>query len=132
MRVVRNPAYGPPEDSGTPSGWQSPQAMSAPFVPHSPGGLRRPSDVGFTEAMTMMLLACAQSVRASTSSSTPKKLGCWMTSAAMSSPWYFARSATDNTPFGQATSSKRTPWPLVVADLAKYQGEDIAALVIQQ
>ena len=30
MRVVMKPKYGPPEDSGTPSGWPSPTAMSAP------------------------------------------------------------------------------------------------------
>ena len=50
IRVVRKPAYGPPEDSGTPSGWQSPQAMSAPFAPHSPGGLRMASEVGIHRA----------------------------------------------------------------------------------
>ena len=40
MRVVMKPKYGPPEDSGTPSGWPSPTTMSTPFVPHSPGGFR--------------------------------------------------------------------------------------------
>ena len=114
MRVVRKPAYGPPDDSGTPSGWQSPQAMSAPFVPHSPGGLRMPSDVGFTDAMTMMLCACAQSVIASTSSSWPKKFGCWMTMAVTSSPSYFARSATESVPRGHGISSNFTPCPLAV------------------
>ena len=45
-RVVMKPKYGPPEDSGTPSGWPSPQAMSAPFVPHSPGGFSSASAIG--------------------------------------------------------------------------------------
>ena len=80
------PKYGPPEDSGTPSGWPSPQTMSAPLAPHSPGGLSIASDIGFTTAITSMPASCAQSVSASTSSSAPKKFGCWITSAVMSSP----------------------------------------------
>ncbi len=50
--------------------------MSTPFVPHSPGGLNNASDSGLTTAMTSALLACAQSVIASTSSIWPKKFGC--------------------------------------------------------
>ena len=46
MRVAMKPKYGPPEDSGTPSGWPSPQTMSAPCTPsmrapHSPGGFEQ-------------------------------------------------------------------------------------------
>ena len=54
MRVVMKPKYGPPEDSGTPSGWPSPTAMSAPRAPHSPGGLSSASEVGLTTAITSM------------------------------------------------------------------------------
>ena len=46
IRVVMKPKYGPPEDSGTPSGWPSPQTMSTPFVPHCPGGFSTASEVG--------------------------------------------------------------------------------------
>ena len=60
--VAMKPKYGPPDDSGTPSGWPSPQAMSAPFVPHSPGGFSTASDVGLTTPITSALFACAQSV----------------------------------------------------------------------
>ena len=52
--------------------------------PHSPGGLSSASEIGLTTAMTSAPCACAQSVSASTSSSTPKKFGCWITSAVMS------------------------------------------------
>ena len=52
MRVVMKPKYGPPEDSGTPSGWPSPTTMSTPFAPHSPGGFSIASDSGFTTAIT--------------------------------------------------------------------------------
>ena len=41
MRVAMKPKYGPPDDSGTPSGWPSPTAMSAPRRPHSPGRLEQ-------------------------------------------------------------------------------------------
>ena len=88
------PKYGPPDESGTPSGWPSPQAMSAPFAPHCPGGFSTASDSGFTAAITSMPASCAQSVSASTSSSEPKKFGCWITSAVMSWPRYFSRLAT--------------------------------------
>ena len=86
MRVVMNPKYGPPEDSGTPSGWPSPQAMSAPRAPHSPGGRRSASETGFTTAITIMPISCARSVSSSTFSSVPKKFGCWITSAVTSWP----------------------------------------------
>ncbi len=76
MRVVMKPKYGPPDDSGTPSGWPSPTAISTPSNAPLPGGFSMPSDVGFTDAMTKMSRARAQSVSASTSSSTPKKFGC--------------------------------------------------------
>ena len=61
MRVAMKPKYGPPEDSGTPSGCPSPQAMSAPCAPHSPGGFSTASDVGFTTPITSAPFACAQS-----------------------------------------------------------------------
>ena len=86
MRVVMKPKYGPPDDSGTPNGWPSPTTMSAPFVPHSPGGFNSASDSGFTTAISSALLARAQSAIASTSSSRPKKFGCWTTTAVMSWP----------------------------------------------
>ena len=85
-RQQRNPKYGPPEDRGIPSGCPSPQAMSAPLAPHSPGGARTLAASGFTNATASAPWACAQSVSASTPSITPKKFGCGTTSAAMSSP----------------------------------------------
>src|ERR1700733_7414446 len=60
LRVVMKPKYGPPEDSGTPSGWPSPTAMSAPRVPHSPGGFSSASEGGLTTAMTSAWRSCAQ------------------------------------------------------------------------
>ena len=54
MRVVIKPKSGPPEHSGTPSGWPSPTTMSAPPAPHSPGGFKSASEVGLTQAMTKM------------------------------------------------------------------------------
>src|SRR5688572_12513997 len=98
MRVVMKPKYGPPEDSGTPSGCPSPQTMSTPLLPHSPGGFNTASEVGLTTAITSMPAACARSVSTSTSSSVPKKFGCWMTSAVMSSPLYLSSDATVRCP----------------------------------
>ena len=83
---VMKPKYGPPDDSGTPSGWPSPQAMSAPSAPHCPGGLSSASDVGFTMPMSSAPCACAQSVSLSTSSSVPAKDGCCNTTATGSRP----------------------------------------------
>ncbi len=86
VRVAMKPKYGPPEDSGTPSGCPSPTAMSAPSLPHWPGGFSTASEVGLTTPITSALFACAQSVAASTSSSVPKKFGCCSTTAVMSWP----------------------------------------------
>ena len=47
-----------------PSGWPSPQAMSAPELPQSPGGVSRASATGLTTPMTRAPWAWAQSVRA--------------------------------------------------------------------
>ena len=59
------------------------------FVPHSPGGFSIASEVGLTDRdHEHAAPRAARSVSASTSSSVPKKFGCWMTSAVTSSPRY--------------------------------------------
>ncbi len=70
------PNEGPPELMGAPSGWPSPQAMSAPDSPHWPGGLSTDRVSGLTTPITAVPWPLAQSVRRSASSSKPKKLGC--------------------------------------------------------
>ncbi len=83
---VMKPKYGPPDDSGTPSGCPSPKAISAPPSPQLPGAFSNASDVGLTIATTNAPCACAQSVSRSTSSRVPGNVGCCSTSATGSRP----------------------------------------------
>jgi hypothetical protein len=70
------PKYGPPDASGTPSGWPSPQAMSAPLRAPLAGGLSRASDrIDHADGQRAVGVRPIGE-RVDRSSSTPKKFGC--------------------------------------------------------
>src|SRR3989338_4767136 len=75
--VAKKPRYGPPKLRLFPKDCPSPTTISAPS---SPGGLRRPRDMGSVMAtIRMLLFLWTISEMVFTSSREPKKFGCWIT-----------------------------------------------------
>ncbi len=72
--IAKLPGYSV-KSTGIPSGWPSPQAMSAPYAP---GGWNRPSEIGSHTTTSSAPAAWTASASPRTSSISPKKLGCWM------------------------------------------------------
>src|SRR5436309_934736 len=80
--AAKNPNDGPPKSSRLPSDWPSPTTMSAP---KDAGGSRMPSVSGSAATTSRAPVRLAASARGPRSSTVPRKFGCWMKTAAVSS-----------------------------------------------